>query len=353
MMYPVNYRIRTGGSTRTTQERLGRYRSGATVLEVVFAIAITTVGLLGVLTLLPVAGNRATLGRIADESNRVGRNAIHEFDVRHMRRQSMWAKYSGTAYQAYSPGNGESFCIDPLFIATQKSGTWNNKAGYFPSTTSTPRMDRISLWTKPGGSTGMDLAHADQVFIAQDDLVYEIPENDRTAPPEQSFGSGTTETKRQTEGKYSWMVTLAPTTDEETDLYVASFVVFHRRVPNVGEERTFNVEKFHNSGYAGGDVALASDSEEDLEELSDGDWILLRATSGSASIFGWYDVQEVEPDPRDPEDSDSSYTYEVDATLFGRDWDSSLTTTATWVPGVVAVYEKTIRLEKSGMWTEL
>jgi hypothetical protein len=55
------------------------------LVEVMFSIGIVSVGLLGVLLVIPLASNRTTRGIIADGADRAGRNAIREFEIRAMR----------------------------------------------------------------------------------------------------------------------------------------------------------------------------------------------------------------------------------------------------------------------------
>jgi hypothetical protein len=96
-------------------------------------------------------------------------------------------------------------------------------------------MQRISLRNRPAGPTGMTLAQAVEIFMSADDLAFDIPV-DPTLPPIQNFSENTT--KRQSEGQFSWMATLTPLQDtlidgatlaRNTDLYLLSIVVFHRR----------------------------------------------------------------------------------------------------------------------------
>jgi hypothetical protein len=60
------------------------------VVEVLFAIGVVAVGLLGVMSLIPVAGYRVTRGSIADAGDRLGRNVVREFHVRGMADDGVW-----------------------------------------------------------------------------------------------------------------------------------------------------------------------------------------------------------------------------------------------------------------------
>jgi hypothetical protein len=41
----------------------------------------------------------------------------------------------------------------------------------------------------------------------------------------------------------------------------------------------------------------------------------------------------------------------LNATVQGPDWDTRMATEAVFMPGVVAVYDRSIRLETSSLWT--
>ena len=61
-----------------------------TILEVLFAIMITTVGLLGAIAVFPVASEYARKGRINDEVTVCADAAGHKVDAMGMRRPERW-----------------------------------------------------------------------------------------------------------------------------------------------------------------------------------------------------------------------------------------------------------------------
>jgi prepilin-type N-terminal cleavage/methylation domain-containing protein len=402
------------------------HRRGVTLVEVMFAIGIVSVGLLGVLLVVPLAGNRAARGFVADGADRVGRNAIREFEIRSMAQPNTWTRLkteTGTGSQQYvafpsivtgtAPGHttisSRSFCIDPLFIATHfENADYANTSTpvpeaveFFPYYEMTDvaretRMQRISLQTQPVGATGMSLAQAISVFMSGDDLVFNLSP-DPTEPPIQNWGEN--DTQRQSEGRFTWMATLTPIQDtlidgsnslaQNTDLYLLSIVVFHRRdmtmtmqvdTPSIegpDNERLVEVASFDGAGYGGGEVVLrtyerttpsnttAQHYPEDLT-LRNGDWLMLSAKVGvppgpplthPVHFFRWYRVQSADAIEELP-----SGEYIRSVSLQGTDWDriiltmaqfpgANMVTQATLMNNVVAVYEKTIRLETSSLWT--
>lgn len=386
-------------------------RRGVSLLEVLFSIGVIGIGLLGVIALYPLALGQVGTGVVADRGARVGQNAVHVFSARGMARpdQLLWFRYSATnpatpasvdASQvdaALLPEGARSgFLIDPMFVAVQRQA---NGGGYdarlFPyytrqtipnpitpgspyPTPFDPRLRRVTLRGSAAASTIMNAAQAELLFRSDDDLTFELP-LDRNAAPDQIFGANNA--RRQYEGTISWMATLVPQiniTDSGTtpgDLYQLSIVVFDRRdssmAMNEQNERVVNVALFHNAGLGGGDVTLGASTSEALD-IKPGQWLMLMATpypmtsvSGSnipgVSLFRWYRVIDAEDEPRLV--SGSVYPWERDVALQGPDWPvayfASLTapapaqrpTRAAVVSNVVAVYERTIRLERSGLWT--
>jgi len=381
-------------------------RRGTTLVEVMFAIGIVSVGLLGVLLVIPVAGSRTTRGIIADQADRVGRNAIRDFEIRSMRQPNTWTRLtpSPLGYAEFPtkptiavpnppPGNAtitsRSFCIDPLFIAAHHSDAVANSTTAHANTEFFPyyamsdvnretRMQRISLRNRPGGPTGMSVSQAVDVFMAADDLAFDVPP-DSTLPPIQNFSENTT--KRQSEGQFSWLATLTPLQDtlingatlaQNTDLYLLSIVVFHRRDMSMAmkytdaayapaddgpdNERLVEVASFDSAGHGGGEILLRTRPGQPAEDLAvrSGDWLMLsaRVTAPSNPIhfFRWYRVVSADTG------IDGTGPFTRNVTLQGTDWNliaalPNTLTQATLMNNVVAVYEKTIRLETSSLWT--
>lgn len=358
-------------------------RGGVTVLEVLFSIGIVTVGLLGVMIIVPLAGLRTAQGTIADGADRLGRNAIRAFDVYQMRRLDSWAQLdtSTTPFRYIAFNGSEPFCIDPLYMGQMAIDRPTDGgilrfpylgAGATPVPNDVPFMRRISLCTFPGAtlpspvpgaalSRIMSVAQARQFFLAEDDLVFGLPK-DRTAPPQQKFSFDdsaspvTTERlKREWEGKFSWLATLVPKPGSSSDTYLLSIVVFHRRDHFVVDaERPVTVSSFNSNGYNGGDVVLhAGPNNEDDLKMKEGEWLMLAGTNAALQThFRWYRIQTADAGPV----AAGGGGFDRDLTLFGQDWPQSPLLTvhkAVWIPGVVAVYEKTIRLETSSLWTGL
>jgi hypothetical protein len=253
---------------------------------------------------------------------------------------------------------GVAYCLDPLFVAA--NGT-SGDAAIFPAVdvAAAPgvRLVRMSLRIPPAPlyppytpvpwpRVPIGAANAEVLFRSADDLVCELPA-DRTLMAQQRIGNA-----RPYLGRMTWAATLVPKDSTASDFYVLSVVVFDRRdlsmpatVPSATEpdaERICQVQ-FLGGGLAGGEVRLTARPGRPTSDLHlrGRNWLMLagwkpivwNGQQVTLQRFGWYRVQNA------VEDSTG-----CDATLFGQDWDQSLTTQAVLVSGVVAVYEKTIRL---------
>jgi type II secretory pathway pseudopilin PulG len=420
-------------STRTTRRR----RAGISLIEVMFAIGVVAIGLLGVIAVLPLALSQIGRGQVADTASRVAMSSVEEFHTRGMTRPDFWLAWNPAAnqwlqQQQFQTGFGntpglvlsqslykQAFCIDPQFVAANCFvTTGNNRAHTFPypnappqpnaNTHTDPRMMRISLRSIVDTTTPFNaqrrsaaVAAAENVFVSHDDLVLDIPADD-SLPPEQLFSSlaGTPafRSRRDFEGLFSWMATITPKIDGagfQKDLYNVSVLVFHHRDPrfamfqddnannvqDAGELPTDNeavVEVgtatanpaysngFPGGGYRGGDVLLSMPSSMSPEVLSlkDGDWLMLKGwfrsstsapMSSDVPLFRWYRVVNADTAP---ELVNNGATYILNVTLDGPDWPSTnmvnvaigSPTKAVIVRNVVAVYDRTIRLERTTLF---
>jgi len=121
-----------------------RVRRGVSILEVLFAILVTSVGLLGAIAIFPVASSQARKGRIYDQTASAGREAVHLFDTLGMRRLTdRWYYWTGTNYAPvyiassqtfnstshlttpYTYNLQQSYCIDTRMIV-RNTANWNN-----------------------------------------------------------------------------------------------------------------------------------------------------------------------------------------------------------------------------------
>ncbi len=364
-----------------------RRSAGVSLLEVVFSIGVVLIGLVGIAALLPFAGVQANKGLIADRAAQLGQRAVQDIHVRGMTQPRVWRWYNPAQnnFVRFVPSVGQSFCIDPLLIGAgvpadfpirnkfplniaYDTASPPNQMLWMPRCTLTPALTAsVNAW--------MGVLQAKQIFVSHDDLAFDLPA-DRTLGPVQNFGM--TSDKRQIEAHYSWLATVVPKLNRDgspTDEFTLSVVVFLKRIldanvtaENAVNERVARVTAFYNGAPAlgGGDMQLSTRvgrPADDLE-LRQGQWVMLSAEkrasvpAGRVQIHRWYRVAAVD---EEPVFDTANNVWIRDVTLVGPDWDFTHTlyslphrplgTQITIPRGVVAVFEKTIRIESSSLWT--
>jgi type II secretory pathway pseudopilin PulG len=172
-----------------------KQRHGITILEVLISIGILSVGLASVLALLPAGGSQARKAMVDDRRSALGENALADCQTRGLLNPLNW---SGAATPPVM--------IDPL---GQASGVQLVPAG-------------MTLVNVAGLSTS---ALADFAFRGTDDLVFTIPDNEDLAPVPVFQG----DSRRLTEGNFSWLATIVPMTTGSSPFYRLSAVEFYRR----------------------------------------------------------------------------------------------------------------------------
>ena len=336
-------------------------RSGLTILEVMMAIGVAIIGLFGVWALIPVAGQRAERALLEDDKSALGRSAFHEFDVRGMRDPNSWlisaqALNNGAppnTLARFDPNNTTlrslAVCLDPQLMSEYQSQNMLNTVQTFPAQPGNPPviMARATLRRFPtiaNNNSPMDVALARKVFQTADDII--VHRQSGGDPPLQDYGTSN-QSRRLAHGDLSWMATLVPSNAFLSETHLLSVVVFDNRdvaATISDQEAVFNipgnVTGFPGGGFGGGDVRLDSANT----GLNRNDWVVLaqQSTLGvQGARFNWYRVVAVDPD------TSAGVTF---VTLEGQDWNANVATQCIAVRNVVAVYEKTIRLETSSLW---
>lgn len=364
---------------------------GISLIEILISIGVASIGLLGVASLIPLAQHKAMQGIQEDRKAAFGRRVFREFQVRRLGSPAIWHSFD---YRPLNQGGMEAvldmsydtsdtvpmraYCFDPLMFSNQSNplnpppqimtfprGIPGDNAPLIPRLTykryprqSSNRNTSNGTWIDgpPNDPGPMDRLQSEFICALQDDLIV-VREGPLSQPPRQEFWPGNV--RRYAEGHYSWMVTLVPElSSANSDLFRLSIIVFHKRIldPNT-EEHQVNVVPNPSTppppspSHWGNDVRLTATGSAEwshLQEVRTGDWIMLgpnNSGKGWDSIYRWYRV--VSTDDAELTDNNSR-----NLTLQGADWPFALPPAtpmarATLVKGVVGVYEKTVRLEKS------
>lgn len=333
----------------TTHSPLSRPRRnrGVTLTEVLIAMGILAVGLLGAAAMFPVGSYYVLKGEIADRGSSIARAAFSDLVARGELSPQNWYLYTGAGnytsmsdYVAFwmtvpghvNPNTGQIispaklntdagfvYIIDPYGLsaaaavgaAPQNSlyapiqGRWS---GTLPTT---------GLWQPFSGNSGDGWpirrlctasalvgntpveSLAATLYRSGDDVSFSVP--DEEDQPSQQLLSITTDGSgnpvplaRQSAGDYSWMAMVAPTQnaaqlavglDPSAYYYDVSVVVFYKRTPRLMESTESLVRgNIVSTGTSGGEILLDSGSITDAyEDFKTGQWILVTAPHPSST----------------------------------------------------------------------
>ncbi len=364
-------------------------RFGMTLVEIMAAILVLSIGLVGVISAIPFGGLRMSQMQEADNSSALGRNAARTMKANDWANPANWWFEAGFTNENSVKANGNlnltfPFFVDPIsksvsppeFFATTPVGGFDSFFTRVAPTVSHPTFNRMAIQPR----------HIERAFYLQDDLVYGYANDEdetfyrpRVETTDGLLGDvGAPNATQPFSGRYTWLATVAPR-NASGDFYDCSqdalaaadydVVVFENRVP--GDEKAF-AARLEGSGYQGGAVTLdltggvdvnnvaldALDVERLIEQLETTRYILLTGredipTNGNFRAFArWYRIANygvVDTDasgiptalrltlvgPNAPK----CWTPTFDAT--GNKVADGLPVTATIFPGAIGVYSGT------------
>jgi prepilin-type N-terminal cleavage/methylation domain-containing protein len=376
---------------------LASSRRGITLLEVMIAVMVLGIGLIGVGALVSVGALQAQRANVDDHKAILGQAVVREDRARGMLHAESWLTTGGSYYMTTSNGsttfptasavgqpNLQPVAIDPLMVAAFGNTVTTFASGgqaTMPRLTIGSLGSGVSLSTTSAGTAFS--SPAAQACVSEDDMKFTISTtNDDLLP---TGGYNSISTKREFIGQYSWMLTLVPVygdwqPTENRNLMTMSVVVFNQRqfaqspytaaAPNPPTERACQVTAVGGSGYGGGDITLSGSSSAALN-LRVGECLMLgwmqkdvpadsngkittfspSATYGTLTrpMFRWYRILNAGPQAG----SGSSWTRNV--TVAGTDLNLPLVSSGSMYAfiydGACAVYERTVRLEGPSLWT--
>jgi type II secretory pathway pseudopilin PulG len=374
-------------------------RSGISLIEVLISIGIMAIGMLSIASLLPVGNIQTQKANVEERKAELGLNAYREFQIRGLGDFSKaaagtppWLKPDGSAYSLNltSPAYTDAaytlpVAIDPMMMAREindSTGTVDNNAKtqlqYFPiykSSGSPPitiyRLPASNAFTTGNANSAkISKAIAESICSLTDEIVVDQPE-DRTQPATGVLDS--TSSRREFEGNYTWLATLAPnapstipTAPAANDMAVLSIVIFSRRAlpasptnadPFSGavvQEDMVSVQSppaTTTVNIGGGEMTFIVSAPADVSKfdlVKPGGWLMLCRNDGTSAhkprVAKWYRIISA---------NEGSSATSLDVTLAGPDWvwDSANTTYACLFADAVAVYERVIHLEGSSVWS--
>jgi hypothetical protein len=296
-----------------------------------FAIAILLAGMVGIASVLGVAGRNAARSQTLAESQAVANNALNTFYAYEMKRISNWDPPFAV------PANG-GVCIDPLGHHVYRPEFGNIT------------IDIRRAWLKTGNGVTVSPKMAEYLFSGGDEFAIQ-DDSDSTLPITRMFEPlrngmfGKVSTKQN----YSWF----------------AIIKFRQRVSNrgilwivVAKNRDFTEpdmvvtvrplsgNNFNNE--TGSALRVVIEGVPSGKRLKTGDWIMVSRRRNNTwadenAFDAWYRITNISEEVVGP--GGSSYT----ATLSGRNLPKesptdSITYLGTMVNNVVSVHERVVTL---------
>ncbi len=364
-------------------------RFGMTLIEIMAAILVLSIGLVGVISAIPFGGLRLSQMQEADNSSALGRNAARTMKANGWANPANWWFEAGFTNENSVKANGNlnltfPFFVDPIsksvsppeFFATTPNGGFDSFFTRVAPTVSHPTFNRMAIQPR----------HIERAFYLQDDIIYGYASDEdetfyrpRVETTDGLLGDvGSPNATQPFSGRYTWLATVSPKNasgdfyDCPKDALAAAdydVVVFENRVP--GDEKAF-AALLEGSGYQGGAVTLdltggvdvnnaaldALDVERLIEQLETTRYILLTGredipTNGNFRAFArWYRIANYGVVDTDA----SGFPTALRLTLVGPNtpkcWTPTfdaagnkvadgLPVTATIFPGAIGVYSGT------------
>jgi hypothetical protein len=368
-------------------------RAGLSLVEVLISMFVLLVGLMGVAAMIPAGRHEILEGAKVDHATAVGRAAYRDLKIRGYLNPRGWSYPFGAGTRAMFDAANPAMpfrlpdappwsdartptpavCIDPLGLdnCTLPARSFGVA---FPFGATAPSMVRIypdaQMISPPTNAPAL----ADLVFRNGDDLIFNPNPTANLPPVQQMFGGGA---KRGSEGNYSWMATLASeycATDTNGDKFAddpwndtdgdgisdrpfpsdstvtVSVAVFYKRnlvEPGAGEA-VVPVTAMPGLGIGGGEATLnvGSAAPKFPKGVRPGQWLMLAGirtiplppprTEARLWQFRWYRVVA----------ADTAIGGSQNVSLQGADWTVPAANTQAFLfEGIVAVYEKSMRLE--------
>ncbi len=317
-----------------------RCRAAVTLIEVIFAIGVILIGMVGLLSVLPLAGSRARSSVALNTGTAIADAAFDQLLAGGFLNLDRLFRADGAAI-AFN----QSICIDPVQVisATAVTGSGYSKDVFphylanhnplldpsLPSggsvnwTAAQPRLARVGMLHV--GGRAFNLEEALRVTESQDDVPAERPK-DRTLDTYvrgyPAVSGGLAYGKRLATGEYTWIATLNPQSTRPMERFgLLSVVVFRKRdrgfifpdptlgavaTPegNANSERLALVTAAQGfQGGAGGVVTLVSNANT-TSNVTANHWILLSRTIPASTdgtipahpVHRWYRVAGTDGD---------------------------------------------------------
>ena len=359
-------------------------RSGLSLFEILAAMFVLMVGLLGVLAVLPFGLYQMNRVNKADFGSNCGRAAVQEIQVRGWAadyetsfydpynrdledEERVAYKVSGTSYgdpPIYMRYN-RPFIVDPLLFFSNSDNINDSRLKTFPASIDDAFSRVICLFSGMEDGNGViDHTKWNQTtvdllkkavfdtFYWKDDRNFSAPA-DKVVQIPRPVGVIGSDQKIQSHENYSWLYMLTPQVrgiqdralarESDIDGYNIDVVVFFNR--NTDLETLQYTERYVSAarngvGYRGGSFTISADTAEELD-MTDIRWLLLSCPKGNTMFAKWYRIVNF----RDIEFNNGKYSREI--MLFGPDVPESDATNkeygVTLAQGAIHVFSSVVK----------
>jgi len=348
-----------------------RLRRGISLLEVLFAVFILSMGMLGLGALIPVANFQVSQGLRSDHSAACARAAFRHIEAGGLLNSDLWKNIDGDPpnFITNNAAQWPTFMLDPLFRARGGEDIYPKSGGMAPT------MGRLTLTGMVATGTNDEqrqaVARAESIFRWRDDL----PGGSGGERPVLK-GDVDADSIWPHEGNYSWMAMVTPSPLESTVAaklsdpslakrltYTVAVIVFYKReIAADTNKREFprNVAQFEAETFIPTTLTLMLDSAKTADtKIVPGQWIMLshRISNGSgvgASTIPYHRWYRVVSAGNRFRATTSATNIPLHVQLEGPAWpvnviDTSFRAvdkpTVTVHQGVVGVYEKTLEFD--------
>jgi len=345
-----------------TRARHASARHGITLLEVMIAMGILTIGLVSVAALVPAGRSQAMKAAIYDRSSALASNAVADLVSRGFLRTEDLIPAVPVPGGTFSQ---RLLIYDPL-TTTLRGPVKLLVTLRDDAATSASSLQQLAFAPLDVGGvagTGVPAVAADILFRSEDDPIYAVPESDPDGLPLPGWtsDSGATGNGRHAfDGTYSYLATLE-TGEQPPGPYWLSgrqatltVVAFHRRDPNTAP---FALQPVTDASSPAFGLWVDPDPANNPVQLPDGDTIRDVVKSGSMvlwandatapTLFRWYRVLLV------ADESTVADGVQVGISCEGSDPPKFSPDERLYIlPGCVAGMQVPVTLEGSSEWSE-
>jgi hypothetical protein len=338
---------------------------GITLLEVLIAMGILTIGLVSVAALVPAGRSQAMKAAIYDRSSTLAANAVADLVSRGFLRTE--------ELMPAVPGPGGTFSQRILIYDPLTTSLWGPASAFVTlrddaatAASSATQLAFAPLDVAGAAGVGIPAVAADIVFRSEDDPIFRMPDGDPDGLPIPDWTGG--DGRHEFDGTYSYLATLQSGVQPPGPYWLSgrqatlTIAAFHRRDPNTPP---FALRGTTDSSA----LWVDPDPTNDPVQLPDGDTIRDVVKPGSMvlwaddavapTVFRWYRVLLV----ADESTTDDGLQFGIscegsDPPRFLVD-PSDPDNSAQWrpcqlyiLPGCVAGLQVPVTLEGSSQWSE-